>query len=66
MQRVFVCSFWSKTENVKDRFCYNAFVTMENDMTDREYKRWKWLDEHYDDLTEEQREEHAELSTKLG
>ena len=35
-------------------------------MADREYRRWKWLDEHYDSLTEAEREEHADLSTKLG
>ncbi len=35
-------------------------------MTDREYKRWEWLDKHWDELTDEQRDEHADLSTKLG
>jgi hypothetical protein len=35
-------------------------------MTDREYKRWEYLDAHYDELTEEEIEEHAVLSTKLG
>jgi len=35
-------------------------------MTEREYKRWKYLDERYSELTQEERDEHAELSTKLG
>lgn len=62
---LFVCS--AKLTDLKTAICYNAIYQIpEDEMTAREYKRWKYLDDHYDELTEDEREEHAILSTKLG